>query len=189
MENLGQELYEEYALISKKYLKKWWHQMPSFLKRTFGNGEHYSQLLKKEQVIVHDAKLFAASKLEAGGGLNKEYISEIIVAYKNTRERLVSRSNYLTLLAASFGLISAVTGMSLKLEVVSGIFSSLVTLALFIPLFLLLVERSKLNEHAAQTQELANILELVKNDLDSDPNKEAEQREEVELHEEVLVYN
>ncbi|MGR5265263.1 hypothetical protein WAX88_04580 [Photobacterium damselae subsp. damselae] len=189
MENLGQELYEEYALISKKYLKKSWYKVPSFLKRTFGKGEHYSHLLKKEQVIVHDAKLLAASKLKVGGGLNETYINEIIVAYKNTRERLVSRSNYLTLVAASFGLISAVTGMSLKLDVVSGIFPSLFTLALFIPLFLLLVERSKLNEHAAQTQELANILELVKNDLEEDLNQEVKQSKRVELQENVHVYN
>ncbi|WP_010438871.1 hypothetical protein [Vibrio cyclitrophicus] len=174
MENLGKELYEEYAVISKRYLQKWWHKVPSFLQRTFGNGDHYSQLLKMEQVIVHDTKLFASSKLKASNGLNKGCISEIVVAYKNTRERLLSRSNYLTLLAASFGLISAVTGMSLKLEVTSGLFPSLFTLFLFIPLFLLLVERSKLNEHAALAQELIDILELVKSELDSEPKKEVE---------------
>ncbi|MEZ8714815.1 hypothetical protein AB6D81_02345 [Vibrio splendidus] len=166
MEPLIKELYEQYEQTSKKYLDKKWFNKRGFYKRVTGNTAHYAHLIGKEHQISQDSLLFARDTLKKHEALEKESIGEVVVAMKNHRERLVSRATYLTLLAASFGLVTAVTGLSLSLGVSSGLWPSFVTLMLFVPLFLLLLERDRLNVHATITIELVNILELIKNHLD-----------------------
>ena len=164
MNKLISELYKEYESYSKEHLSNNWFNFKGWSKRLFGNTDYYVDLIFRENEVIKKYKIFAIKKLQEQDKLSKESISEIVIAMKNHRERIVSRSSYLVILAASFGLITALTGVSLSTGLSSGILPSILIICIIIALVVLLVERDKLNIHATTTQELINILDFVKNE-------------------------
>jgi len=160
MKILISNLYKEYKKYNKSHLSSSWFNFNGWSKRLYGNTDYYVDLILKENKIIKEYKTFVIETLKKEDKLNKESISEIVIAMKNHRERIISRSSYLVILAASFGLITVLTRVSLSTEMLS----LLSLLFIIIALFIMLVEREKLNIQATIAQELINILDFIKND-------------------------
>ncbi|NAW56941.1 MULTISPECIES: hypothetical protein [unclassified Vibrio] len=171
MEKILSKIYTDYDDLRTKFLKKKWFGLKLFVGRTFGKTETYTKLLANEVQFMNDCKLCIVGDLKDADVYDENSVSEIIVYLKNHKEKIIGRGSFLILLAASFGLLSAIGSIADKLDIVNSTWASLPILFLYALLFALLVEREKLNIHNGVTQELINVLELVKSEISKPSDK------------------
>ncbi|MCR9527535.1 hypothetical protein NB528_06820 [Vibrio alginolyticus] len=162
MNELIAELFDTYSQISRLYMKKKWFRFRFFYLRLVGDKSHFIDLIAKEYETANDSVLIAENIFKNHEVLDSQTVAEVILALKNHRERLVGRAAYLTLISASVGLLTAAGGIALSIKTEQGVFIGIVSSIIYVVLHSLLVERDKLNNQAMLSNELVNILDLLK---------------------------